>query len=191
MTDTTTHVVLDAPDRSADWEAGVSFETFLDTAEEYVDLWRGTTARLTVPDDLLERARAVPGTWRLLVLSADWCIDAITTVSAVARLADAAPTLDLRTLDRDDHLGLMDDHLTDGRARSIPVILLLDGKGRERAWWGPRPADLQRWFATEGRALPNDDRYRELRKWYARDRGRATLREIVEMIEAAAPATVG
>lgn len=191
MTDTTTHVVLDAPDRQADWAAGVSFEAFLDAAEQYVDLWRGTFARLTVPDDLLARVSAIPGTWQLLVISADWCIDAISTVSAVARLADAAPTLELRTLDRDEHLDLMDEHLTDGRARSIPVILLLDGEGQERGWWGPRPADLQRWFTAEGKAMPSEQRYRELRKWYARDRGVTTMREIVEMIETAAPASVG
>ena len=62
----------------------------------------------------------------------------------------------------------MDDHLTGGTARSIPIVIVLDASGGERAWWGPRPADLQAWFTgDDAQALEKDDRYRELRKWYA------------------------
>jgi len=91
----------------------------------------------------------------------------------------------LRVLDRDDHLDLMDAHLTNGRARSIPVVILLDASGAERAWWGPRPSDLQAWFEGAGQEVEKEARYRELRKWYARDRGASTVREVVEMIERA------
>ena len=34
-------------------------------------------------------------------------------------------------------------------------------------------------------------RYREARTWYARDRGRTTLEEVVSMLERAAAARVG
>lgn len=48
---------------------------------------------------------------------------------------------------------------------------------------GPRPGALQAWVATEGVGLPKADRYREVRKWYARDRGRTTLEEITRFLE--------
>jgi hypothetical protein len=35
----------------------------------------------------------------------------------------------------------------------------------------------------EGQALEKADRYREVRVWYARDRGRTTLEEVVGMME--------
>ena len=177
----------DAPDRAADWATGVAFDVFLPTAADNVGLWTSNHARALVPPDLLARVAAVPGPWRLLVLSEDWCGDAANTVPVMAAFADATPALELRLLARDQHLDLMDAHLTGGTSRSIPVALLLDAAGLERAWWGPRPAPLQAWFyGPEAQALEKPDRYRELRKWYARDRGRTTLDEIVRMIEAAA-----
>jgi hypothetical protein len=34
-----------------------------------------------------------------------------------------------------------------------------------------------------GQALEKDARYREIRSWYARDKGRTTLEEVVGMLE--------
>lgn len=169
--------------RQADWERATPFAEWLAEADDLVDLWTSATERATVDADLVARAEAVPGEWRLIVLMEDWCLDATSTIPPVVALADAASTLDLRVLDRDDNLELMDAHLTNGRARSIPVVIVLDGDGVERAWWGPRPADLQAWFYGDGQAMEPKDRTRELRKWYARDRGQTTVREIVELLE--------
>ena len=173
-------------DRSADWSAALPFEAWLAEADDLVELWTSAYERARVPEDLVERVEAAPGDWRLLVIMEDWCLDATAGMPALARLAEETEGLSLGVLDRDDHLSLMDEHLTNGTARSIPVVLLLDGEGTERAWWGPRPADLQAWFYGDAQELDKDDRYRELRKWYARDRGASTLREVVEMIEDAA-----
>ena len=183
MLSDTVHLVSEPVSRAADWQQGVSYETFLPTATDNVDLWHGIYERFAVPADLAARAAAVPGTWHLLVLSADWCGDASNTVPVLARLAGTAPNLDLRVLDRDEHLGLMDAHLT-GASRSIPAVILLDSAFVERGWWGPRPADLQRWVLTEGKTFEDhDERYREVRKWYARDHGRTTIEEVVALLE--------
>ena len=172
-------------DRSADWAEGVSFEAFLPTAEKNAELWAGVWRRAEVSPEHAARAAAV-GRWRLLVLSADWCGDAVNVVPVLARLAEAAPNLDLRLLERDAHLALMDEHLTGGTARSIPAALLLDEHGVERAWWGPRPGPLQGWVKTEGQALEKGERYRHVRQFYARDRGRTTLEEVLALLEGAA-----
>ena len=103
-------------------------------------------------------------------------------VPIVARLAELAPNVDLRVLARDQNLDLMDAHLT-GTSRSIPVVIALDEEFNERGWWGPRPAALQQWVLGPGQALDKDARYREIRSWYARDKGRTTLEEVVGMME--------
>ncbi len=182
----TTHLAPDTVSRQSDWDQAISFEGFLDVAEQNCDLWTNAYRRATVPADLVERAEASPGTWQLLVLSADWCGDASNSIPPLAAFAREASNVDLRVLDRDEHLELMDEHLTNGRARSIPVVIVLDGRGVERGWWGPRPADLQAWFeGAEAQAMEKDARYRELRKWYARDKGRATVAEVLAIIEQA------
>jgi len=175
-------------DRSKDWAAGITFEEFLPTATENVGLWEGVLRRATIPEDIVARAVAVQGDWRLLILSADWCGDASNIVPVIQRFVEAAPNLDLRLLDRDDHLDLMDEHLTGGTAQAIPVVIILDEHYIERAWWGPRPSVLQVWVKTEGQAYSKDERYKELRKWYARDKGRSSLEEIVGLLEVASAA---
>ena len=173
-----------APDRSADWDAATPFDAFLDTVGENPELWRGTRKRARIEPEALARAEALPGAWRLLALNEDWCGDAANTLPVLAALADEVDGLALRVLGRDEHPALMDAHLTGGTARSIPVVMLLDGDGRERGWWGPRPSELQEWVMTEGLAMEDKEaRYKAVRTWYARDRGRTTVDEVLTLLE--------
>ena len=167
------------------YDAAPRFAEFLERAVKNAQLWRDTYRLVRVPDDAVARAAAVPGRWHLLVLVEDWCGDAVNTVPILARLAELAPNLDLRVLQRDTNPDLMDAHLTNG-TRSIPVVMVLDCGFVEHGWWGPRPSELQAWATTEGRALEKDERYRHVRTWYARDRGRTTLHEVLGILESAA-----
>jgi hypothetical protein len=169
---------------------GASFEELLGTFEKNVELWQAVWRYARVDDDYVRRVSSLSGSWHLLVLSEDWCGDAVNTVPVVARLAERCPNVDLRVLERDANSDIMDAHLT-GRSRSIPVIIVLDEAYEERGWWGPRPTALQRWVSGQGQLLEKTTRYREARTWYARDRGRTTLEEVVSMLERAAAAGVG
>src|SRR5690606_33724710 len=113
-----------------------------------------------VPEAHVERVAALPGRWHLLVLSEDWCGDAANSIPVLARLAELAPNLELRLLSRDENPDLMDAHLTNGTARAIPVVMLLDEDFVERGWWGSRPAELQRWVVEEGLKMEPGPRYR-------------------------------
>ena len=155
----------------------------METAEKYAELWRSTAERATVAPELVERVSAIGAKRKLLVLLEDWCGDALGSVPYVAALADAAPNLELRVLARDSNLDIMDAHLTNG-SRSIPVVIILDEEGQELGWWGPRPRELQAWvLGEEGQSLPLEDRFREVRRWYAKDRGRTALEELVTLLE--------
>ena len=160
----------------------MEFDEMLATVEKNVDLWSSVWRRAEVPEQYVQRVAALGGAWHLLVLSEDWCGDAVNTVPVVARLAELAPNLDLRVLARDANLDLMDTHLS-GTSRSIPVVMVLDEEFRERGWWGSRPAALQAWVMGPGMAMEKEARYREVRSWYARDKGRTTLEEIVALME--------
>lgn len=162
-----------------------SYAEFAESAESNRELWRGMFDRARVPEEFVERARAVPGAWRFLVLAEDWCGDAFNSVPWLARLVEQVPGWELRILERDRNPDLMDSHLTNG-SRSIPVVMVLDEDGLERGWWGPRPSELQSWFYERGREMEMDDRIREIRRWYARDRGRSTLDEVLTLVERAA-----
>ncbi|HEX7977723.1 MAG TPA: thioredoxin family protein [Gemmatimonadaceae bacterium] len=169
----------------ARFRAAPDFEHMLASVTKNADLWTAVWRRAVVAEDFLLRVAAVPGNWHLLVLSEDWCGDAVNIVPVVGKLAALSPNLELRVLARDENLDLMDAHLT-GTSRSIPIVILLDTEYRERAWWGPRPTALQDSVSGEWQVLEKSSRYREARAWYARDRGRTTLEEVVSMLESAA-----
>ncbi len=162
---------------------GQTFADFLARPTVNHELWVAITQRVLIPVDYSARVEALHGHWHLLVLSEDWCGDAVNIVPLVAKLADSVSNMDLRILARDENLDIMDAHLTDGKSRSIPIVILLNEKFHECGWWGPRPRDLQKWVIETGLKLPKDVRYKEIRTFYARDRGLTTIREIVEMLE--------
>jgi hypothetical protein len=163
------------------YESAPAFREFLERVHDKRDLWHEIHARARVPADVLERARRLEGRWRFLVLTEDWCGDGLNTLPFLARLVEAVPGLEMRLLSRDANPDLMDAHLTEG-TRSIPVVIVLDEEYREVGWWGPRPAPLQEYFLREIKPLPKQERFPRLRAWYARDRGRTTLAEILDHI---------
>lgn len=162
--------------------AAQDFETMLASATKNAELWAAIWRRAEVPQEFIDRVTMLGGEWHLLVLSEDWCGDAVNTVPVLAKLAELTPNLDLRILARDANADLMDAHLS-GTSRAIPVVMALDADFAERGWWGSRPTGLQRWALAEGLLLEQTERYRHVRTWYARDHGRTTLDEVVSMLE--------
>lgn len=163
--------------------SGMTLDEMIEGATAKQDLWRAVRRRSHAPADLVERLRSLPARRHLLVLTADWCGDAVNTLPPLASLVGEVPQLDMRLLDRDQNLDLMDNHLT-GRARAIPVVMVLDEQFRELGWWGSRPAPLQQWVKSEeAQRLSKDARYLETRRWYARDHGRTALAEITSLLE--------
>jgi hypothetical protein len=164
-------------DFKALWDLAMPFEGFVAASEQHKGLWEGIYRIVRVPDWAFQ---AVPlGTrLRLLVIAEDWCGDASSTVPMLARFADAAPGLELRVLRRDEHTELMDRYLTNG-SRSIPIVIALDESYRELGHWGPRPSVLQAWVMENRPVVPKAELYPQIRKWYARDRGETTLREVL------------
>ena len=174
-----------APLAPARFLAAPTFAEFVASAQANAELWATFARRAQVAQAAVERAAAVAGRWHLLVLNEDWCGDAVNTLPYLARLAELAPNLALRVLGRDANPDLMDAHLTNG-ARSIPLAILYDEHWTPRGRWGPRPVPLQTWALGEGRALEKAERYKEIRRWYARDAGRTTVEEVVAALEGAA-----
>jgi thioredoxin family protein len=167
------------------YEAAPTFDAFVGAAQQNRELWTTMYRLARVPESLVARVRALPGRLHLLALNEDWCGDSVNTLPAIAKLASLVPEkIELRVIGRDANPDLMDAHLT-GTSRSIPVVLVLDDDYVERGWWGPRPKELQAWAVGPGKALDKADRYREIRRWYARDRALTTLAELVGLMERA------
>ncbi|MFN2317419.1 MAG: thioredoxin family protein [Gemmatimonadales bacterium] len=159
------------------WEQALPFTQFVDEASVNQELWRGIHRQARLPEwAIAEATRQAPRRW--LVLAEDWCNDAVSVVPVLARLADEVDGIDLRILRRDEHPAVMDEYLSEGGARAIPIVIVLDELCEELGHWGSRPSVLQQWVLAN-RDLEKPARNLEIRKWYARDRGETTLREVL------------
>ena len=177
---------MPTPSLRARFLAAPTFAQFLESVSAQRELWHTLARRAVVDAALVERAVGLGRRRHLLVLLEAWCGDAVNTIPTIARLAELAPNLDLRVLARDENPDLMDAHRTGG-TRSVPVVIVLDERFAECGWWGPRPAPLQAWVRSEGLTMPVPERYREIRRWYARDRGESTIRELTALLSCEAP----
>jgi hypothetical protein len=161
------------------WDEALTFDAFVAACKaEFCGLWQGVYNLARVPDWAL--AAVSPGTQRkLLVIAEDWCGDASNTVPIIARFAAQAPGLEVRVIMRDKYPEVMDQYLTNG-SRSIPIVIALDESFEEIGHWGPRPAELQAWVMANRATMPKTELYPLVRKWYARDRGETTIREVLQ-----------
>ena len=159
------------------WDKAYTFEEFLAATSKHRGLWEGIHKLARIPEWAISAVR--PGQQRkLLVIAEDWCGDASSTVPLLARLAEVLPGLELRIILRDQNPEVMDRYLTNG-SRSIPVVIVLDEEFAELGHWGPRPTELQSWVMANRLTVPKTELYPQVRRWYARDHGESTLREVL------------
>ncbi|WHY78098.1 thioredoxin family protein [Neobacillus sp. WH10] len=93
---------------------------------------------------------------RAIVLTEDWCGDALLNNPILMRIAEAAG-IELRFVLRDQNLELMDQYLTNGTSRAIPIFIFLNEEGSEVAVWGPRAPEIQALVVERRAALPEKD----------------------------------
>jgi len=177
---------MTALDFRALWEEALPYEEFVAAAAQHHALWRGVYRLAEIPDWVGD---AVPvGTIRrFLVIAEDWCGDASNAVPVIAKWVHQTAGLDLKVLRRDAYPEVMDAYLTAG-SRSIPIVIALGSDFEELGHWGPRPAELQRFVLERRAVVPKGELYPQVRRWYAKDRGQAILREVLHAARLPVPA---
>ncbi|WP_173915772.1 thioredoxin family protein [Halobacillus sp. Marseille-Q1614] len=93
---------------------------------------------------------------RAIILTEDWCGDAMLNIPIFLRLAEKA-RINTHFLQRDKNLELMDQYLTNGTSRSIPKIIVIDQDGNEYLNWGPRAPEVQKFLDEASSHLPSEN----------------------------------
>lgn len=165
--------------------SGQTFADFVAAAKARREGWLKLADSAQVEPTLVERARAVGGAWRLLVVAVDACGDSMNTVPYVARLA-AQAGIDLRIVLPAAGRAVQETHRSlDGRT-ATPTYVLLDARGDERGCIVEQPKALREWASKERAKVSLDSVHVGIRAFYAKDQGASIAREAVEMLEAAA-----
>lgn len=100
--------------------------------------------KILLENELVKNIKSLPKSKWMLITEA-WCGDAAQNIPFIAKIASENTNIDLRFIMRDEHPEIMDNYLTNG-ARSIPILIMMDEKFKDKAIWGPRPAPVQKWL---------------------------------------------
>jgi hypothetical protein len=76
---------------------------------------------------------------KVLVITEDWCGDALYNVPVLAKMVEGSPDIEMRVFLRDKNPDLMDQYLNQGLYRSIPVFAFFDENMNELARFIERP----------------------------------------------------
>ncbi|MEH6905220.1 thioredoxin family protein [Neobacillus drentensis] len=134
------------------------------TVEEYINAMTTNKEEMltifkqfTLTDEDKNKLEALrPQQLRAIVLSEDWCGDAMLNNPILLRIAEAAG-MEVRFVLRDSNLDLMDQYLTNGTSRAIPIFIFINEEGNEVGVWGPRAPEMQAFVMEKRAALPDKD----------------------------------
>ena len=149
------------------FEQGMTFRQYLDqmgtNKEKFLEFLRDITVRPEDREALARLGRKI----NILVITEDWCGDALYNLPVLARLVDGNPNVEMRVFLRDKNPDLMDQYLNQGMYRSIPVFAFFDERMNEVARFIERPPkvteELEKRMLEVRRAMraENLERWRE------------------------------
>lgn len=183
------------------WDKAISFEEYMNVAEqrfrnnpdknddhqEYYELglqrMNRTLKTLKLDENQLEILHSKNFDGKILIISEPWCGDASATVPTVSKFFEAAGN-EVKIFLRDSDTTLIDQFLTDG-TQSIPKVLILNEDLTLKNSWGPRPKyglELLKKFKENPETYPREEFYNDLQVYYAKNRSKDAIDEILELI---------
>lgn len=108
-----------------------------------------------------------------MVITESWCGDSAQNLPVISKIARLNSNIALRIILRDSNLDIMDNYLTNGVSRSIPILVAFDMDGNEIFRWGPRPKPaMQLVKKFRERGIVKEEYYKKLHLWCGRNKGR-------------------
>ncbi|MFC7322144.1 thioredoxin family protein [Halobacillus campisalis] len=147
-----------------DWfDKGITAQEYVDSMSQHQQGFVYIYEHFKVPTEdepLLAQLREK--NLRAIILTEDWCGDAMLNIPVFLRIAEISK-IDTHFLLRDENLTLMDQYLTNKTSRSIPKIIIIDREGNELFNWGPRAPELQDFIESSSANLPaeSDEQFKE------------------------------
>lgn len=137
--------------------------------------------KLKLREDLQLAISTIHSPVNWLVITEHWCGDASQINPIINKVAEESNgKINLKFVYRDENEELIDAHLTDGRSRSIPILIELDEKYNLLDSYGPRPEEAQKLvkeLLAEGEAYSIP-----LHTWYAKDKQQSLQDDMIRLL---------
>ncbi|WP_138420285.1 thioredoxin family protein [Aquibacillus sediminis] len=135
------------------FEKGIDPDEYIESMKTNKENLLHVFDHFEIPDDDDFFKQVQKKNLRVIVLTEDWCGDAMMNIPILLHIAQKA-NIEASFLARDNNLELMDQYLTNGKSRSIPIFIFIDEEGKERATWGPRAPKIQTFVEEATANLP-------------------------------------
>ena len=179
------------------FQKAISYEKYLQNFQAEIDLgdqsafaqylpqnWQRQSRldrKLKLREDLIEKIQLLTSPIHWLVITEHWCGDASQINPIINKVAQESKGLIyLKFIYRDKDTTLIDQHLTDGKSRSIPILLQLDESFHLIGTYGPRPLEAQKLVKTL--LAKNEDYNIPVHTWYAKDKQQAVQLDLVKLL---------
>ncbi|WP_422122624.1 thioredoxin family protein [Planococcus sp. X10-3] len=137
------------------FENAITLEKYMSQMESNQEKSYSIYEKFKLPEDKEFFALLKEKNPHILVITEDWCGDAMMNNAILRKIADAAD-LEVRCVYRDENLELMERYLTND-GRSIPKYIFLSPDGEVLADWGPRSAMVQKFVDGLKAKLPDKE----------------------------------
>ncbi len=122
------------------FEQGMTIEQYEAQMKQNRELFAANMTNAAVRPEDLAFFESLPESINALVITEDWCGDALANVPVLAKLAEQTGKLNVRIFLRDQNLDLADQYLKEGMYRSVPVFVFFNQQMRELGHFIERPA---------------------------------------------------
>ena len=182
------------------WQNSITFDAYIKETErriavqspeddhnEYYELglqrMNRTLKTFKIDEEQLNVLKSKNFNGKILIISEPWCGDASATVPAVSKFFEAAD-IEVKIFLKDSDTSLIEQFLTNG-TQSIPKILILNENFEVKNVWGPRPkfgTELLKKFKENPETYPREEFYNDLQVYYAKNRGKDAITELLELL---------
>ena len=120
------------------WEKATTFDQYVELMKVNKETMQKFTNEVEISDEDAEWWRK-QGKLNVYALTYDGCGDALYNIPVLAKISKVAPNVELRVVQRDDNLDIMDQYKNQGMFRSVPTFIFMDenlnevGNLKERA----------------------------------------------------------
>lgn len=138
------------------FQKGITSTAYMETLDKHKDGFHHIYDNFTIPNDEQFLDELKTKNLRAIVLAEPWCGHCMLNIPILLHLAEKAE-LPVRFLHRDENLELMDQYLTNGKSRTIPIMIFIDENGQEVAKWGPIAEEVKQFVDQYRKDLPAKD----------------------------------
>jgi hypothetical protein len=144
---------------------GMTFGQYLDQMTTNKDKFLEALAAVQAPSEARAAFAGRRGKLNVLVITEDWCGDALTNFPVLAKMVEGAPNVEMRVFLRDRNPDLMDQYLNRGIYRSIPVFVFFDEDMKELARFVERPPKVTEYIEQKQLELRRALRAQHAEEW--------------------------